>query len=545
MLKYSDNIFQYIRSKIGLKVGILVFIQLFFIISSFIILYTCQSQMFSFENSINIAGNNRFLTSNLMYNIYDHLLEDSSDVSKIKTAMNDLESNIMTVKNGGKISGIDVKPLPSEFSKDWDEIYQKWILLKTLLTDNILEQNQKINPVVLVTSEATTGSTLTPSKLELDTILRTKMETGISSLVDSTNLLVTQLGEHGKSMAQDLLFYQWFFALLTIGVTSAFVFYLVRKILKPIIALTHATSEIIRGNLTVVVKTNSDDNDAYADDDELSVLTKSFNSMVTSLKNSIKKQNELTKQLENANKVLEDANMKLKERDQLKDEFINIAAHELKTPIQPILGLSELLHSRQPHLQKDEEILNVIIRNSKRLMKLAEEILDVARIESGSLILKKEKFDLNELILTDILRDYTQMIIENKKNIKLFYKSYDKNAIMVEADRDRLNQVICNLISNALNFTNEGSITVIVERKGNEILVSIKDTGTGIHPQIYPKLFTAFVTKSPKRGTGLGLYISKSIIEIHGGRIWAFNNSDVSGGTDKGSTFTFSLPYHE
>ena len=141
--------------------------------------------------------------------------------------------------------------MPSEFSKDWDEIYQKWILLKTLLTDNILEQNQKINPVVLVTSEATTGSTLTPSKLEFDTILKTKMETGISSLVDSTNLLVTQLGEHVKSMTQGILFYQWFFALLTIGVTSAFVFYLVRKILKPIIALTHATSEVIRGNLTV------------------------------------------------------------------------------------------------------------------------------------------------------------------------------------------------------------------------------------------------------------------------------------------------------
>lgn len=178
-------------------------------------------------------------------------------------------------------------------------------------------------------------------------------------------------------------------------------------------------------------------------------------------------------------------------------------------------------------------------------MKLADEILDVARIESGSLFLKKEKFDLNEMILTDILRDYNQMIIENKKNIKLFYKSYDKNPIIVEADRNKLNQVICNLLSNAFNFTNEGSITVIVERKGNEILVSIKDTGTGIHPQIYPKLFTAFVSKSPKRGTGLGLFISKSIIEIHGGRIWAFNNGDVSGGRDQGSTFTFTLPSKE
>ena len=538
MLKYSDNIFQYIRSKIGLKVGILVFIQLFFIIISFIILYTCQSQMFSLENSINIAGNNRFLTSNLMYNIYDHLLEDTSDVSKIKTAMNDLESNIMAIKNGR----IDLKPLPAEFSKNWDEIYQKWILLKTILTDNILEQNQKINPVVLVTSDATTGSTITPSKLDIDTILKTSMETGIASLVDSSDRLVTQLREQVKSMAQGILFYQWLFAILTIGVTSAFVFYIVRKILKPIFALTHATFEVTRGNLSVVVKTNGRGDSAFAGDDELSVLTKSFNSMVTSLINSIKKQNELTKELENANKELENANTKLKERDQLKDEFINIAAHELKTPIQPILGLSEFLHNRLPNLEKDEEILNVIIRNSKRLMKLADEILDVARIESGSLFLKKEKFDLNEMILTDILRDYNQMIIENKKNIKLFYKSYDQNPIIVEADRNKLNQVICNLLSNAFNFTNEGSITVIVERKGNEILVSIKDTGTGIHPQIYPKLFTAFVSKSPKRGTGLGLFISKSIIEIHGGRIWAFNNGDVSGGRDQGSTFTFSLP---
>jgi len=530
MLKYSDNIFQYIRSKIGLKVGILVFIQLFFIIISFIILYTCQSQMFSFENSINIAENNRFLTSDLMYNIYDHLLEDTSDVSKIKTAMNDLESNIMAIKNGR----IDLNPLPAEFSKNWDEIYQKWILLKTILTDNILEQNQKINPVVLVTSDATTGSTITPSKLDIDTILKTSMETGIASLVDSSDRLVTQLREQVKSMAQGILFYQWLFAILTIGVSSAFVFYIVRKILKPIFALTHATSEVTRGNLAVVVKTNDNGDGAFAND-ELSVLTKSFNSMVTALKNSIKKQNELTKELENAN-------TKLKERDQLKDEFINIAAHELRTPIQPILGLSEFLHNRPPNLEKDEEILNVIIRNSKRLMKLADEILDVARIESGSLFLKKEKFDLNEMILTDILRDYNQMIIENKKNIKLFYKSYDQNPIIVEADRNKLNQVICNLLSNAFNFTNEGSITVIVERKGNEILVSIKDTGTGIHPQIYPKLFTAFVSKSPKRGTGLGLFISKSIIEIHGGRIWAFNNGDGSGGRDQGSTFTFSLP---
>jgi signal transduction histidine kinase len=151
-------------------------------------------------------------------------------------------------------------------------------------------------------------------------------------------------------------------------------------------------------------------------------------------------------------------------------------------------------------------------------------------------------------MITEILRDYEQMIVEHKKNIKLFYKTYDKNALIVEADRNRLGQVICNLLNNAFNFTNEGSITVIVERKkgknnnnNNEVTVSIKDTGTGIHPEIYPKLFTKFATKSMTGGTGLGLFISKNIIEMHGGKIWATNN-DEENKEGVGSTFTFSLP---
>ena len=122
------------------------------------------------------------------------------------------------------------------------------------------------------------------------------------------------------------------------------------------------------------------------------------------------------------------------------------------------------------------------------------------------------------------------------------------NEIIIEADRNRLSQVIHNLLNNAIKFTNEGSITVIVERKKDntndkydEILVSIKDTGTGIHSEILPKLFTKFATKSPiAGGTGLGLFISKSIIEMHGGKIWATNNNEKD--KDVGSTFTFSLP---
>ena len=129
----------------------------------------------------------------------------------------------------------------------------------------------------------------------------------------------------------------------------------------------------------------------------------------------------------------------------------------------------------------------------------------------------------------------------------MVYESYDNNGIIIEADRNRLNQVIYNLLNNAFNFTNDGSITVIVERKknntnDNEILASIKDTGTGIPQEMLPKLFTKFATKSMSGGTGLGLFISKSIIEMHGGRIWAFNNNIEDGSEVKGSTFTFSLP---
>ncbi len=179
--------------------------------------------------------------------------------------------------------------------------------------------------------------------------------------------------------------------------------------------------------------------------------------MMNSIKN-IKKQDKLIKELEKGNE-------ELKYRDRLKNEFINVAAHEMRTPIQPIISLTELLRQEGINIDKDKKFLDIIYRNSKRLMQLAEEILDVTRIESGSLFLKKEKFNLKEMI-TEILREYEQKIIENKNNIKLFYESYDNNnEIIIDADRNRLSQVIYNLLDNAFKFTNEGSITVIVERK--------------------------------------------------------------------------------
>ena len=488
-------------------------------------------------NSINIAGKNRFLTSNLMFSTAEYFMENGSDISTIDTAIEQLESNILALKKGGKISGIDLKPLPPEFSDEWDIAYQKWIELKKILSNNILKQSQIINPVEegMISSSSSSSTSTTTEAIVVDKNIKITLEAAALSLVNSSNVLVTKLGEYTKDSSQYSIFLQGLFAILSIGVTTAFILYIIRKLLKPILALTTATSEVKSGNLNIAVKIKGNG-------DELSFLSESFNSMVTAIKNYIKKQNQLTKELEKANE-------ELRYRDQLKDEFINIAAHELKTPIQPILALCELLRDRETTIEKDEEILDVIIRNSKRLMKLAEDILNVTRIESGSFSLKKEKFNLNEMI-KEILKDYEKRIVENNKNIKLFYKTYDNNELIVEADRNRLSQVIHNLLNNAFNFTNEGSITVIVERKNdknnnnnnNEVTVSIKDTGTGIDLEILPKLFTKFATKSPIAGTGLGLFISKSIIELHGGKIWASNNIDISGSKDEGSTFTFSLP---
>jgi two-component system, OmpR family, sensor histidine kinase VicK len=226
----------------------------------------------------------------------------------------------------------------------------------------------------------------------------------------------------------------------------------------------------------------------------------------------------------------------LKVHDKMQKEFIDIAAHELRTPIQPILGLTGVLRSRKGRDREEEELMDVIIRNARRLQRLTEDILDITRIESQSLHLKKERFDINEVILNAITDSRNHIKRESNYNIKFIYK--DRKDIFVEADKARIIQVISNLLCNAIKFTNHGTVTISVEEKDNyQIVVSIKDTGIGIDPEIVSRLFSKFATKS-NTGTGLGLFISKSIIESHGGMIWAENNP----GGEKGAIFYFSLP---
>jgi nitrate/nitrite-specific signal transduction histidine kinase len=267
MLKHYTNNFEFIRSKIGSKIVVFVFILVILVITSFIIFSYYQSQMTYLGNSINIAGKNRFLTSNLMFDISKYLFENSNkDVSKINSAINQLESNILALRQGGNnISGIDLKPLPTEFLDDWNIIYQKWLQLKTIIVNNIIKPDDGIT---------TLEKSIDKGKEE------TAIETEALYLVDSSNILVTKLSNYGKSNSENLLFNQRIFIILDIAVIAAFVLYLTRKILKPILSLTSAISEVNRGTLNVIAQSKGSNNN-----DELSVIGNSFNYMVNFIKN--------------------------------------------------------------------------------------------------------------------------------------------------------------------------------------------------------------------------------------------------------------------
>jgi signal transduction histidine kinase len=246
----------------------------------------------------------------------------------------------------------------------------------------------------------------------------------------------------------------------------------------------------------------------------------------------------MARKLTNANVSLYDANERLKKHQKIQQEFIDMAAHELRTPIQPILGLADVLRDRVSD-KYERGLLEVIVRNAKRLQRFSTEILDVTKIEGSLLRLSKIQIDLNEKIenvISDI-QNGADTEINGKKNKIVFQR---REPITVYADKDRIYQVISNLLTNALKYTDNGTVTINAylnhNAHNNEAIVTISDTGRGIDSQVISKLFSKFTTTSLS-GTGLGLYISKGIIEAHGGQIWAENNSN-----SKGATFSFSLP---
>ncbi len=310
---------------------------------------------------------------------------------------------------------------------------------------------------------------------------------------------------------------------------------------------THATVLVVDKRLYLVMEIRDDSKATFDEAIGLSIYSNSKAGVLSylSLIENLWQQSKLYQQikdsnskLELANEKLDEANEQLKINNKMQQDFINIAAHELRTPIQPILGLSQILR-RKSNDPIEGESLDIIVRNATRLQRLTEDILDVQRIESQTLQLNKERFDLYELI-SNVIAEYKNQIIKEKKITVDLLRNPNAMSTIVNADKNRLLQVYGNLLDNAIKFIiEEGTISIKIsgsDNNSNAITVSVRDTGSGIDVDLLPRLFSKFVTKS-FQGTGLGLFICKGIIETHGGRIWAENNKE-----GKGATFTFTLP---
>ena len=358
------------------------------------------------------------------------------------------------------------------------------------------------------------------------------------SSIENNWILVSSLGT--QNAFKEVLNLRNMFILITVivlGISILAIYILVdRTISRPLKKLKHATTEIATGNLDFVISPTSTV-------DEIRDLSSQFEVMRDKVKTRTHELMTRDKELETANEQLkvkerglQKANEELRHLGRLKDEFISIAAHELRTPIQPILGLSEVLRSKIGNSEYNH-ILDIIIRNAKKLQRLTENVLDATRIESQTLKLNKVKFALTDLI-SNTLDEYKHKIEIKKINIELLYNPADLEDSIIEADTHRIAQVISNLLDNAIKFTQEeGTISLNIHKENNNwIIVSVKDTGIGIDSKIALHLFTKFTTKS-REGMGLGLFISKAVIEAHGGRIWAENNIDRIG-----ATFSFVLP---
>ena len=306
---------------------------------------------------------------------------------------------------------------------------------------------------------------------------------------------------------------------------------------------TKATILIVDRRYSLVIELRDDNESSFEQAIGFSTYSTSRPGVLSyiSIFESLWVQTELYEQLTQSNEHLALANEQLKIHDRMQREFINIASHEMKTPTQAILGMSGLL---KYYPERRDELTEIIQRNAKRLQALTSDILDVTRIESQTLKLEKERFNIFDLV-SEVVDDHRERIKDSRnKNIELSYDSDEdgKRRIFVEADRGRITQVLTNLLNNALKFTDGGRITVSTYQNNDsndnkdEVTVRVVDTGSGIDNGIYPKIFSKFATKS-HQGTGLGLFISKSIIEAHGGRIWAKNNTD-----GRGATFIFTIP---
>lgn len=532
------------KDKIIFRLAILIVIETLLVVSSFGISTYIESQSTATGNTINIAGRNRYLTSNFLLEL-EKVSQGSAHIENLRNAADALNANILFLRSGGHIASssgdIFLEPLSAKYLDKWYEISEKGSALNQYV--GLLGQE-------ITTSTASNASSnelqLTPPISSPAESLKdtASIETTGSQLIASSDDLTRQLSEDDRISSQNSVFTQTIF-IIGAALLGGLILYVMSRLLRPISLIIKATEEVKKGNLSISPIAHCDRRD------EIGVLAASFNSMIK----------------------------RLAEYERMQRDFINIAAHELRTPIQPILGLSATIRQeilnlgkqlqmmqgeeavyKEPHkkaststiparsdstdrpsslspssLDKIVVMTDVINRNARRLEKMTSNLLDLSRIENDKpLELIKEKFDLRKKI-ENVLNDIYSTIPDNKDTQIRFESDANKASIMIEGDKERIFEVISNLLNNAIKFTKQGEVVIVLNEIDGQAIVSVRDTGSGIAPEIYPNLFTKFITKSEK-GTGLGLYIAKSIVEAHDGKIWATNNSE-----GRGAIFTFML----
>jgi len=395
-------------------------------------------------------------------------------------------------------------------------------LEEQVILDDLIKDHEAIETTFLKLTENLEnrefGVTEKPDSSELEERLMAEFLVKSQTMLSgASRLMDISRAELAVIQQRTVLFIMISVAILT-GIILLVLIVLARSILRPILSLQKGAEIIGSGNLRHKIKVESKD--------ELGDLALSFNEMTATLRKSYSS--------------LEQKIEELKELDKLKDNFLNTTSHELKTPLIPIHSQAQLLLDGDFGKLNGEQkkSLEMIFRNEKRLDRLVSDVLDISRIQTKKLKIIPKKFSLTKVIKSI---DGDMKLKVQEKEIDLTMKLADLPKIV--ADSDRITQVVSNLINNAIKFTPEkGKISIEVEKSEKEVVVKISDTGIGISPINLKKLFTPFVqldTGLARKhgGTGLGLVISKGIIEAHGGKIWA-----ESKGEGKGSAFFFTLP---
>src|SRR5215204_1487026 len=521
-----DYKLRFLKDKIIFKLAILIAIEVLLVVGSFGISTYIESQSTAIGNTINLAGKNRYLTANLLLQ-FEKVNDGSAQVDSLRNASDALNENISFLRSGGNVSpsssssssdNIFLTPLSSKYFGKWNEINENRIALNLYV--GLLEQwdntsgastdNGRANEPQLTSSSSFT----TPTEIFND---MTSIESTASQLIASSDDLTGQLGEDDRMTSQNLVSMQTIF-IIAIILVGGIILYVMKRLLQPLDLIIEATKEVRKGNLSIAPIANCNRKD------EIGILAASFNSMIN----------------------------QLAEYNRMQKQFISIASHELRTPLQPILGLSDVLRFSVRNNEEARQLADKIFYNAKRLRSIIDNVLEATRIEKQLTSLNKEKVDAYDL-LQYVIKDARYQVSTSNKNIRLELFMEDKHnnngrsdiveddlakAIFVDADRARLTQVFTNLLNNAIKFTTEGVISITLKQQSdtNGVVLLIKDTGTGIPSERFPRLFARFGTESVT-GTGLGLFISKSIVEAHGGTIWGQNNEDGIG-----ATFGFTLP---